>query len=141
MIKFNYYLIDRLITSNYNESFLSLLHLEECRLWCLVKIDSDGENMWNSVGLSGVVQGVSTVGAFSSNVGGSLGEVLLKDVVQPELILWDATFTTLVEDVIDRPGLDHGVWARVATDIIGSHSRAQKSCKSECFHFDLNLFY
>ena len=103
-----------------------MMHLKEDILLGLEKVNGDGENVWNPMGFSFVVETISTVGTLSGVVGWGLHQVLLEDFVNVELAFFNAAFSALVVGGVDWPGLDQVVWAHSAAEIIlvSSHGGA-----------------
>ena len=102
--------------------------------WLVVEVNSDGEESWNTVGLGLPVVGEAVFLAWVGLVAVfGLGEPLLEDVVEPELALWDAGFTTVSEVWIDGVGLDNTLSITFIAALIISGGSSNK--QSEEFHF------
>ena len=101
------------------------------------EINLDGKEMWETVGLGHPVVTVTMV--FTRSVGLGISQILLEDVVEPELVLFNAGDTTVVGLCIDGVGFDLTGWADGAAFIgVDRRSGGDEGSKgSEEFHLSI----
>ena len=98
------------------------------------EINLDGKEMWETVGLGHPVVTVTMV--FTRSVGLGISQILLEDVVEPELVLLDAGDTAMVGNCIDGVSFDltSGADGAAFSGVDGRSGGNEGSKSSEEFH-------